>query len=346
MPYGHLVQAGADEPLPVQLYKMIFAYRASQAVYVAAKLGLFDHLAGGTRTVAALAEVTETDGPSLERLLRALASLGLASQTTEGGYSPTALGELLRADIPGSYRDVAILYGEEFRWRPWGHLLDSVQSGRAAFDDLYGMGTFEYFAQDQVAGQIFDRGMASFSASVDQAISTAYDFEKLTTLVEVGGGQGSLLRAILRATTNLRGVLFDRREVVDGAHAALASDDLTERCVLIGGDFFQAVPPGGDGYLLKVVLHDWDDERAALILANCRRAMAADGRLLLVEAVIPASDPPFFLPFIDLNMLVVTGGRERTEADFRALLGKTGFRLTRVIPTRSALQLVEALPVA
>ena len=236
------------------------------------------------------------------------------------------------------------MLGEEWFCRPWQQLLYSVRTGKPAFDHVYGMGTFEYFGSHSDAAAAFHEGMTSLSAAENAALVSGYDFSALHKIVDVAGGHGSLLIGILRANPHLRGLLFDRAVIVEQAGRRIESERLAGRCERVGGDFFESVPTGGDGYILKHIIHDWDDERVMRILGNCRRAMAPGSRLLVVETVIPPGDTPSFGKLLDLNMLVRTGGRERTEAEYGALFAAAGFELIRVIPTSTPVCVIEAAP--
>ncbi len=278
-------------------------------------------------------------------MLRALAGLGLFAEEGEGRFRLTALGEPLRAGVPGSVRGYAVLVGEPMVWRSWGGILHSLRTGQPAFDHAFGAPLFEYLAAHPEEARVFDEAMTGRSAAEIAAVLAAYDFSGAGTVVDVGGGQGALLAAVLEADPRARGVLFDRPHVVAAARARLATAGLVPaRCHLVEGDFFGAVPPGGDLYVLKRIIHDWDDGRARSILRNCRAAVPEAGRLLLVELVVPPGDEPSDAKLLDLLMLVYAGGRERTEAEYRDLLASAGFGLTRVVPTASCVSVVEAVP--
>ncbi len=332
-----------DEAPALRLQEMIAGYRISQAIYVAAKLGIADLLAERPQCSDELARDTATHAPSLHRLLRALAGVGVFGADAEGRWQLTPLAVPLRANVPGSLRDVAILYGEPWSWAPWGELLHSVRTGEAAFGRVYGVERFAYLAQRPEANAVFNAAMSA-GAETSAAAMAAYDFTGIGTLVDVGGGQGTTLVAILRAHPDLRGVLFDRPHVVEGASARLAAAGVAERCTVVGGDFFAGVPTGGDAYLLKFVLHDWDDDRALAILRSCRRAVGAQAKLLVVELVTEPDDGPSDPLLVDLHMLVAHAGRERTPAEFRDLFAAAGFTLTRIVPTASSFRVIEAVP--
>jgi hypothetical protein len=331
-------------PPTIALYQKLTGTWVAQAISVVAKLGTADALADGPRSVDELAAAAIAHAPSLYRVLRALASVGIFAEDEDGRFRLTPLAEPLRSDAPRSVRAFAIMLGEEWNWRPWGDLLHSVTTGQPAFEHAYGTGIFAYMADRPEAGAIFDAAMTSRSDPDAEAVTAAYDFSTFRTVVYVGGGRGSLLASILRANPDVRGILFDQPHVIPGAQQYLEAVGLWQRCELVAGDFFESVVAGGDAYVLKWIVHDWDDERALRILERCHQAVPATGRLLLVETVIPPGNDPSFGKLADVAMLVWTGGQERTEAEYRALLATAGFELTRVVPTRSSLSVVEAVP--
>ncbi len=339
-------EAGAAPTAPPAqaLLRLVSGAWAAQAVYAAAKLGVADLLADGPRPCAELAEATGTHAPSLYRVLRALAGLGVFAEEADGRFRLTPMAECLRTGVPGSVRPFAVFLGEEWIWRSWGEILHSVRTGEPAFERVFGMPVFEYYARHPEAGRVSVEGLASLSARENAAIVAAYDFSDARSVADVGGGRGSLLAAILDANPGVRGVLFDRPQVVEMARPALEAAGLSGRYDPVPGDFFTAVPAGADLYLMKKVIHDWDDERARTILANCRAAMPGTGRLLLIEQVVPPGNGPSYAKLLDLHMLVYTGGRERTEAEFRDLLASAGLELRRIVPTASNVSVVDAIP--
>ena len=331
-------------PPTVVLYQKLTGTWVAQAISVIAKLGTADALADGPQTVDELAAAANAHAPALYRVLRALASVGIFAEDQDGRFHLTPLAEPLRSEVPGSVRSFAIMLGEEWNWRPWGHLLHSVTTGQPAFENTYGTGIFAYMAERPEASAIFDAAMTSRSGPDAEAVTAAYDFSTFRTVVDVGGGRGSVLASILRANPDVRGILFDQTHVIPGAREYLDAAGLGQRCQLVSGDFFESVVAGGDAYVLKWILHNWDDERALRILERCRQAVPTTGRLLLVQTVIPPGNDPSSGKLADVAMLVWTGGKERTEAEYRALLATAGFELTRVVPTRSSLSVVEAIP--
>jgi hypothetical protein len=330
---------------PADLMQLVLAFRVSQALHVAATLGIADRLAAGPRTAADLARATGTHPRALYRLLRAVASVGVLAEDGAGAFALTELGQYLRADHPQSVHGSAVYQGHPTMWGTWQHLRHSVTTGEPAFRHLYGVDPWAYRAQHPDAGAVFDRAMTSNSLQVRDAVVAAYDFAAARTVVDVGGGNGALLAAILAAHPEARGVLFDQPHVVAGAAPLLRAAGVAARCAVAGGDFFEAVPAGGDVYLLKAIVHDWDDAQAAAILRTCRRAMTPEARVVLIERVLAPGDAPDPSKFHDLNMLVMLGGQERTAAEFAALSRAAGFRLTRVLPTAAGVSLLEGQPV-
>ena len=321
------VQAAAAAVL-----RMIQGLHISRAVYVAARLGIADLLVDGPRSSAQLAQLTGAHAPSLYRVLRLLAALNVLREQPPGHFGLTLLGERLRTGVPGSLRYWAILTDQLGGLQPFDRILDTVMSGepglKLAYDDKW----TEFLAQRPTAAVDFQAAMSERTASFAPSLAATYDFSRMR-VVDVGGGRGTLLAAVLAANTHLHGVVFDLPEGVAGAAETLRAAGLADRSATESGDFFVAVPSGGDGYLLANVLHDWDDDRSVAILRSCRRAMQGDGRVLIVERMI-FSDPERSIPTLlsDLNMMVLTGGQERTEEDYARLLATADLRLTRVLP--------------
>jgi SAM-dependent methyltransferase len=331
-----------NDTAPASLLHMLTGYWITQVISVAAKLGIADLLERGSRTSAELARSTGTHAPSLYRLLRALAHLGVFEEDETGYFSLTPIGECLVSSTPGSMRARAISGGQEW-YRAWEDLLYSVQTGEPAFDHVFGVPFFQYLVQNAAAATLFNETMAGSAAQAAAAIRAAYDFSWAKTIVDVGGGNGTLIASILNANPQARGILLDTPQVTDSARTRLLAAGLAGRCDVVAGDFFEAVPSGGDVYLLSFILHDWDDERSIAILKSCQRAMAPDGRLLLIEQVIPHANEPSFSKMYDLHMLVLMGGRERTEDEYRMLLHAAGFRLRTIIATQSPRSIIEGV---
>ena len=324
----------------VRLYNILIGSMKTQAIHVAAELGLADVLAAGQRDIDELARETHADRAALFRLMRALCSLGLFSER-DGKYSISLLGESLRRDVPGSLRPFALLLGGDAWWRAWGALGQSVRTGQAAFDATHGRGYFEYLAGDADERKRFHEFLASVAAMNAAAIIEAYSFAACRRIVDVGGGEGNLLSHILATVPAARGVLLDLPGTVPRPEALPAA--VRDRFELIAGDFFQSVPSGGDCYLLQQVLHDWSDDKALAILARCREAMSSGARLLIVDAVIEPGNQPSFNKFTDLHMMVLSnGGRERTLPEFQQLLTRAGLNFERVIPTSTAFSILES----
>jgi hypothetical protein len=329
---------------PQQLMSSLLGgYRVTQMVHVAAKLGIADQLKGGPRTIQELAAATNAHADSLYRLLRTLAGFGVFAEDADMRFRLTPAAELLRTGVPGSMRSTAIVMGEEWMWRPWGALLHSIKTGETAFDHLYGKGSFDWLKEHPAEARLFDDFQAEGTRRSADAVARAYDFSSARTVVDVGGGAGVLLSAILRRTPNARGVLFDLDHVAQAARSAV-EPQIAARCEFTGGDFFKAVPSGGDVYVLKYIIHDWDDSRSQVILSNCRKAMATKAKLLLVEELLCGPNQPCQAKVSDINMLVRVGGRNRTEKEYRTLLTNGGFAVTRVLPAQGDLHVIEAVP--
>lgn len=340
--------ANTEPALPpgVLLYQLSIGHYVSRALHLAAKLGIADHLAGGPRDAGALAAAVGAHAPSLRRVLRLLASVGVFAEQEDGRFALTPLGEMLREDVPGSSRALVMLFAGTRIQESWADLEWCVQTGEPAFkrenpnDDC-----FTAMARDPEQMAVFDKAMATFAPMTAAAVAAAYDFSRFGTVADVGGGNGALLAGILRANPSLRGLLFDRPHVV--ARADLG--DVADRVRVAGGSFFDAVPAGADAYLLKHVIHDWNDADATAILRKVRAVVPPDGRLLIVEGVYPAHVDASLASrgaaANDVNMLVCTGGRQRSEAEFRALYEAAGFRLTGIVPTMSGACVIEGEPV-
>ena len=324
---------------------MIFGFMVSQAIHVAAKLGLADLLKDGPKSCDELARVSATHAPSLYRVLRALASAGVVTETDRGIFGLTPLGATLQSDAPGSMRAMSVFMGDQCNWQAWGDILHSVKTGEPAFEHVFGMGFFQHLEHHPEAARVFNHAMTSNSEPFDEAITAAYDFSTIGQLVDVGGGHGSLMSTILKAYPKIKGILFDVPHVSEGARRRLSAEGVARRCSVVAGDFLESIPKGADAYLMKHIIHDWDEASAVTILKNCRRAMTLDARLLLIEEVIPCGDVPSLAKLVDLEMMLMPGGRERTEAEYGALFEAAGFRLTGITPTQSPLSVIEGVPV-
>ena len=330
---------------PMQLLSMTQGLVIHQALYSAAKLGVADLLKGGPQTSSALARSLHVNESALYRILRLLASQSVFEEKSPRTFANTELSHFLCTGVPGSVRSILIYRGSEFFFGPFAEILYSIETGLAARAKMYGMEVFEYLKTDPETARIFDNAMSNMSELVGPAVAAAYDFGKWESLMDVGGGNGVLLASILRAHLGLRGVLADLPHTLERAtQRGLLGAELAARGTMQPCDFFREVPFGCRAYLMKHVIHDWDDERAQNILANCRRAVPEDGALLLVEWVLPDGNAPSAGKFADVVMMLMTGGKERTVEEYRHLLGRAGFSLNQVIPTSSDLHIIEALP--
>ena len=331
-------------PPQAVMMQMTMGFIVSQAISVAAKLYLADHLADGAQTLSRLAEKTNTHEPSLYRLLRALTSVGVFRKNSDGAYENSPLSEVLRSDDPHSLRAAAHMICDREHWHSHGNLLHSVKTGETAFDHTFGMPVFPYFAEHPEVAEIFDNAMTSFSAPVAEAVAAVYDFSQAATIADIGGGHGLLLATALKSAPQAKGILFDQPQVVEGAGKVLESEGVAGRVSITGGNFFEAIPVAADLYLMKFIIHDWNDEQSIQILSNLARSAKPGARLVLVETVVEDDDAAGSASKVmDLNMLAMTGGKERTAKEYAELFEKTGFRLTRVIATASPMQIVEAV---
>ncbi|MDG7011421.1 MAG: methyltransferase [Nitrososphaerota archaeon] len=332
---------GSESPTDA-ITKMTFGYRNTQALYVVAKLGVADLLVRGPARCKELANELGVQQRPLFRVMRALAAQGVFTQDTSDRFGLTPVGQLLRTDVPDSLRYFAISVGEE-SYRAAGELLHTVRTGEVAFRYLYGKSHFEYLAENPEASRAFNLFMAQGLRRGGDALES-YDFTSKTLVVDVGGGQGTLIAKVLAANPALKGVLYDLPQGVAEARAYLEGAGVGGRCQVVSGSFFDAVPPGGDVYVLSRVLHDWSDEDAKAILLNCRKAMADGGRVLVVEAVIPEGDAPSFAKERDLTMLFMLGGMERTEREWRSLFAEAGLAVSKIVKTGKSLDLIEGAP--
>jgi len=323
-----------------QLLRQMTGGWITQAIYVASDLGIADLLAQGPQTADELARSTKTHSASLYRVLRALASVGIFAEDEDGRFSLTPLAESLRTDRPNSLRAFGIMLGAEF-YQSWGNLLYSVQTGEAGFQKRYGVPFFQYMTEHPERHGIYDTAMMVHGIAETEPMLDAYDFSSFGTVVDVGGGNGRLLAAILERHPGIEGILFDLPAVVERSRSIISDLGLSGRCRIMGGDFFRSVP-AADGYVLRHIVHDWDDNDAAAILRNCRDAMNPGGRILVVETVIPPLNEPCFGKWLDLMMLIV-GGRERTEEQYRRLFRQAGLTLSRIVPTAHEVSVIEGV---
>lgn len=322
------------------LLRMGFGFAVAQALHVAAELGIADLLHEGSRSTEDLAQATGTDADALYRVLRFLASEGVFREEAPRRFAQTELSDALRADAPASPRDFIRMVNAE-PYAAWAELLYSVRTGKPAFDTVFGASRFEWLAEHPEQAALFQRAMIALSLGANVEVAEAYDFSACKRVVDVGGGHGQLLSAIVTRNPHLSGVLQDLPAGIAAAREGVGGP--LPRCELVAGDFFESVPAGGDAYIMKKVIHDWDDARAAKILDNCRRAMATGGKVLVAETIVPTGNERHPIKVMDLNMLVVTGGLERTQEHYERLLARAGLRLARVIATRSPLSILEGV---
>jgi orsellinic acid C2-O-methyltransferase len=337
-----------DELRPL-LQQLIFGFFPSAVLSVAARLRIPDLVAGGPKSSDELADATATHPPSLYRLLRALAYLGILEETEPGRFGLTEMGAFLRSDVPDSMLATTLLFCGDHVWRSWGDLMAGVQTGKPSFERGIGSEPFVEFGENPEASKNFNRAMSEGTLREAPGIIESYDFSQFHTLVDIGGGDGALLGAIVAATPGLHGILFDTSAGSAEAHERLGAAGVDDRCQVVEGDFFESVPEGADAYIMKSVIHDWDDERCGTILENCRQAMSSGGKVLIVEPVVPPKVKPSFallgVVMSDLNMLMNTGGKERTEDEFASLLRSAGLELANAfrVPKPSTLSVIEGV---
>jgi SAM-dependent methyltransferase len=330
-------------PPNIALFQLIAGKWIAQALSVVARFKVADHLAAGPKTAPELAGLTGTHAGHLYRVLRAVTTVGVLDEHPDGRFSLTPVGEYLRSGVPGSMRAVATYCCDPWSWRPWGDLAETVRTGTPAFDRMFGQGAFDYLSEHPDEFATFNEGMTGFSGVESAAAVKVYDFSRYGTIADVGGGHGLLLTTILKAAPNSRGVVFDLPGVVAGAVPTIEAAGLAGRCTTEGGSFFETAP-AADLHVMKHIIHDWNDEKATAILKACRKAVRPGGKLVLVEMVIaPGGDPAAKL--LDLEMMVLCDGKERTEVEYASLLAGAGYRLTRVVPTESPACVIEAEPV-
>jgi hypothetical protein len=333
-----------NKPTPRQrLMQMITGYWMSQSIHVAAKLKLADLVKDRPKTADELAKLTSTHPQSLFRLLRALASVEIFTEDEHGRFGMTPMAKCL-LDAPGSQQALALICGGEF-FRAWGDLLYSLQTGKPAFNNVYGQGIFDYLAEHPEQAMDFDAAMTSVHGHETQATIDAYDYSGIHTLVDIGGGNGTTLMAVLKSHPAMKGIVYDLPGVVERTKKHLADAGLASRCQAVAGSFFESVPSGGDAYQMRHIIHDWTDELCHTILSHVRKVIPKTGRVIVIETVIKPRNEPQPAKWLDLNMLVLPGGRERTEAEYAELYAKAGFRLERVVPTTAEVSVIEGTPV-
>jgi len=342
MPSPPASETAASQPPEAILRQMLYGALLQKSLCVAAELGVADLLANGPRTTAELAAETHTHEPSLYRVLRALASTGIFTETEDRTFGLTPIAALLRSDVPNSMRDFTLMFGEDRNWQNWGELMHSVRTGGTAQEKVHGLETWEFFDRNAESAAIYNRAMTSLSIAVVPAIVEGYDFSAIGTLVDVAGGQGTLLAGILAANPALQGILFDRPPALAGADQVFEREGVGSRVRLVSGDFFHSVPAGADAYLMKSVIHDWSDECSLKILHNICLAINPASKVLIVETIVPEGNAPSISKIKDLQMLAAMGGKERTANEYRQLLEASGFRVANITPTRSAFSVIEA----
>jgi len=323
-----------------ELFRMISGYKSTQALFVAAKLGIADCLARGPKNASELAREVGANPKALLRLMRYLAALGIFILDESKRFGLTPLGELLRNDIPESMRYNAIFAGEE-NYRAFGAMLHAVRTGETAFNHLYGKGHFDWLAEHPDESSTFNKAMAQSLRRLENPLES-YDYSGKSLIVDIGGGRGDLITSIMLANPSLKGILFDLPQGMGEAKEQLKTKGVADRCQIIPGSFFDSVPKGGDVYVLSRILHDWPDDKVATILANCRRAIKEDGTLLIRDSVL--SDHDELASMQDVTMMIMTGGEERTESEWKNLLQSAGFRLNKVYKKEGQLDLIEAKP--
>src|SRR5262249_22953183 len=315
-------------------------YWISQAIYAAAKFGIANHLKDGPKTVEELARAAATNPDALYRLLRALSSVGIFAESESPHFSLYPFAEPVRSDVAGSKHALALMMGEE-QFRAWAEIEYSIRTGKIAFDKVFGKPAFDYLAEHPDKARVFDAAMVGIHGRESNAVLSAYDFSAISVVADIGGGNGSQVTEILSKHTSMKGILFDLPHVIERARERIKASGLLDRCQLVSGSFFDAVPDGADAYILRHIIHDWDEEKCLMILRNCHRAMRPASKLLVIESVIPLGNEPFHGKFLDLVMLLIPGGKERTENEYRPLFERAGFELTRIVPTGTEVSIVE-----
>lgn len=333
----------ARPPASALMMQLLSGQWVAQALSVAARLGIADALAAGPRSAGDLASGAQVSEDGLYRLLRGLTVVGVFTEEPDRRFALTEVGQTLRTGVPGSTRSMAVMLGEEWHWRAFGALGESVRSGRPAFDHVYGEPFFDWLGTHKTEREVFNTAMTSFSGAAAHSLAATYDFSGVKRVVDIGGGHGLVLRTVLEAHPHLKGTVYDLPNVADGARAALAASSVADRADAVGGDFFTSIPAGADLYMMKHIIHDWSDAHCTTLLTHCRKALPVGGRVLVIEHLIPDRETPHFAKLLDLEMLAMTtGGRERSHSEFAELFSGAGLRLSRVIPTPSGIALIEA----
>jgi SAM-dependent methyltransferase len=323
------------------LKQMITGYWTAQAIYVAAKLELADKLASGPQTANQLSAATNTNTDALFRMLRALASVGVFKQESDGRFALSPLAVPLQKKAEDSQWAMAVMMGEE-HYAAWGELLYSVQTGKGSFRKVYGEGVFDFLAKRPEQAKVFDAAMTSIHGAETKLMLDAYDFSPFQIVADVGGGNGQVIAALLQRHANVQGILFDQPHVVERAKSTLQATGVSDRCQIVGGSFFEPLSLKADAILMRHIIHDWDDDKCITILKHCRAALKRGGKVLVVESVVPTGNEPGFVKWLDLTMLVIPEGKERTEAEYRELFAAAGLQLNRVVRTAGELDVIEA----
>ena len=339
---GSMSTLPAELPPHAQLIQRGTGYFISRLIVTAANLRIADHLADGPKSAAELAHPTHTNSRALHRFLRTLGSFGLVTQDTNGKFALTPLGEALKTGAPGSARSTLLALAGPWMWKAWDEFQYSLETGKTAMEKVFGMPVFDYLAQHPDSAAHFSEAMNGIHGAEPPAVAAAYDFSATGVIVDVGGAIGNMLAHILARYSQPRGILFDRPHVVSEAPAFLRSHGVEDRVSIKEGDFFKTIPSGGDAYILSHIIHDWNEDQCLTILGNCRKAMKPGAKLLIVEFVLSDDDTPHFGKLVDMVMLTVTGGEERTATEYGILLARAGLKMTRVIPTASDVSIVEA----
>lgn len=333
----------AQTPDPIQhVFQMALGFMYSAAIRAVMELKVADNLASGPKSVAELARSGNANEDALYRVLRALSTIGIFAQVSPRTFANTPASDVLRASHASRVHDTVYWLTNRFHFQSYAHFLHAVRTGQTVTERSHGLPVFECFTKDSETNDEFNNAMTSFSSLIIPAVLATYDFSGLGTLCDVAGGHGFVLTAILKENTDLNGILFDLDHVVAGAKARIQEMGLESRCKIASGDFFRSVPQA-DSYVMKHIIHDWDDEKALTILGNIRKAMRGDGKVILIESIVPEGNEPHLAKWIDLEMLALPGGKERTEAEYRELFLKAGFKLTRVVPNQSPLWAIEAV---
>jgi len=336
------INAGGTPPDAIMM-QLLFAPIMQQCITIATKLKIADLVAEHPQAIGDIAAKTNTNADALYRMMRLLSSAGIFIKK-DNKFELTPLAALLRSDVPDSLYSFALLMGEDWIWRNWGELMYSIETGKIAHDKVHGMSSFEFFTSNTKAGTVFNNAMTNLSKGVVIPIVEAYNFSGVDKVADIAGGHGMLLAGILKANPKASGILFDLPSVIDGAIPLLKEEGILERVELVPGDFFQSIPKGADIFLMKHIIHDWDDNSSIKILKNIRSAMNDGGKVLIIEMVVPEGNEPSPSKIMDILMMIMEGGKERTEEEYRTLLKAADLKLTRIIPTKSPYSLVEAEP--